>query len=65
MNTTEVAFAVVVTGVLALLCMAGIDYMIHKYNIRSREKSWEEIYKDAREEYEKRRISAMVKEREA
>jgi len=33
---------------IALLGMAGIDYMFHV----PREKSWDEIYKDAREEHE-------------
>jgi hypothetical protein len=44
----EISAAVIISIFIALLGMAGIDYMFHS----PREKSWDEIYEDAREEHE-------------
>lgn len=59
MNTCEIILAVVVNVILGLFCGAGIDYMVRMYGIRSREKSWEDVYREAKEDHE------SAKEREA
>lgn len=47
----KIVFSVIIGILIGWLGMAGIDYMFHG---EKREQSWDEIYKDARTEHDRK-----------